>query len=501
MDRIIKTYGKIVRLRPSGFWPGFIVGLIYFSFIFRWFWSLYPLNAFGVESGFYSFLLILFVFTLSVAGTAFFWGLCSFFIFKLNKNPKFYLIPLITAGIFVLVEYARAWGFGFLWMGSESLLGPHWTLGSPAYSFISWPFVLNISSVLGIYGIDFLLAWIVGTIFLFVADKYTINSKKVLFNLGLVVLIFFITIELSSKNNSGMADTIKISLIQTKDEAMFKFSADEILDNYTKKLEALKEAANTVDGGVVIFPESSNFSKTLLNFLDSNSAQSYFKKLSDKEFTIVDNNILPDEESFKSRTLFISSKNGVSGFYDKQLLTPAGEYLPYVLKFLLFVLGENTIIAENSGLKTGTHSDLLNHDNSKIKILVCSDVVSPVISSQGQYDLLIFLQNLGAFNGSDAIESQFLSMLRFRAAENGKYAVLASNFGRSYIINSNGQIEKSTTETGYKILTANVVPNKERTWYNKLGDLPILLLSLAIFGYRVLIAIAFPLRGPSRVIK
>ena len=38
--------------------------------------------------------------------------------------------------------------------------------------------------------------------------------------------------------------------------------------------------------------------------------------------------------------------------------------------------------------------------------------------------------------------------------------------------------------SGYQILTANVVPNKEqRTWYNKLGDLPILLLSLAILAY------------------
>ncbi len=482
MDRIIKIYGKIVRLRPSGFWPGFIVGLVYFSYTFRWFWSLYPLNTFGVESGLYSFLLILFVFTLSVAGTALFWGLFSFFIDRLSKENKFLPTPLIAAGVFVIAEYLRSWGFGFLWTGSGNLFGPHWTLGSPAYSLVSWPFILRISSVWGIYGINFVLMLIVGTIFFFVAGKYKINSKAVLFNLGLMVLMFFITIGLSLKNNKEVPDTIKISLIQTRDETRFKFSANEILDNYTKKLEMLKEAASAVDGGIVVFPESSNFSKTLLTFLDNSSAQNYFKKLSDKEFTIIDNNILPDEESYKSRTLFVNSKNGISGFYDKQLLTPAGEYIPYVLKLLLFILGKGAITAESSELKAGSHSDLLNYNNFQIKILVCSDVVSPTISSQDQYGLLIFLQNLGAFRGSRVIESQFLSMLRFRAAESGKYAVLASNFGRSYVVDGNGNIVKSTESSGYQILTADVVPNKKQTWYNKLGDLPILLLSLAIFG-------------------
>ncbi len=483
MEKVKRTLEKLTRLKPRGFWPGFLVGIIYFSYIFRWYWPLYPLTNLGVESNTLSFILILFMFSLSVAGTAFFWGLFSFFISRLNKKSKFLPFPLITAGAFVLTEYARAWGFGFLWLGSGSLLGPHWTLGNPSYLLVSWPFVLKIASVWGIYGVDFLLVWIVSIVFLLATGKHTINSKSFLLNLGLTFLVFFITIGLSTKNNGAPTpSTLKISLIQTKDATGFKLSADEVLDNYAKKLEMLKKAASAVDGGVVIFPESSNFSKTLLNFLDDASAKAYFNRLSDKEFTIIDNNILPEQESYKSRTLFINSKNGVSGFYDKQLLTPAGEYLPHVLRLLLFALGKSSLVAESSGLKAGTHSELLSYGDFKIKTIVCSDVFSPGISSQDQYDLLVSLQNLGVFKGSGTIESQFLSMLRFRAAENGKYAVLASNFGRSYVIDGNGNILKSTNSPGYQILTADVVPKKEQTWYNKLGDLPILLLSLAIFG-------------------
>jgi len=499
VKKIKEILKKLTGLRPSGFWPGFIVGLIYFSCIFRWYWPLYPLTDWGIESNVLSFILILFMFFLSVAGTAFFWGLFSFLINKLNKKNKFYLIPLMAAGTFVLAEYLRAWGFGFLWLGSGSLLGPHWTLGNPAYLFVSWPFILKVSSVWGIYGIDFLLVWTISTVFLLATGKYVVNSKSFSLNLGLIILAFSLTIGLSTKNNGAMTpNTIKVTLIQTMDATRFKFSADEVLNNYTKKLEMLKEAASTVGGGIVIFPESSNFSKTLLNFLDDVSAKDYFNRLSDKEFIVIDNNILPDEESYKSRTLFINSKNGVSDFYDKQLLTPAGEYIPYVLRLLLFTLGKSALTLESSGLKMGTHPELLNYKNLQIKILVCSDVVSPSISSQDQYGLLIFLQNLGVFKGSKAIESQFLSLLRFRAAENGKYAVLASNFGRSYVINNSGNIVKSTDSSGYQILTADVVPNKERTWYNKLGDLPILLLSLAIFGYSVLVRLKHGPGNPPR---
>lgn len=487
MDRISRTHKRIARLRPSGFWPGFIVGLAYFSYIFRWLWPLYPLTSFGIESRINSLAILLFLFSVSVIGMALFWGLFSFLTARIIKNKSSLWIPSMVASIFVLAEYLRSWGFGLIWFGSGSLLGPHWTLGNLAYLFVSWPFTLKIASVWGIYGIDFLLIWTISIIFLLVTGKYAFNPKTLSLNIGLIILALFLTIGLSTKNNpSTESPSIKVALIQTKKPTKINSSSDEILDDYTKKLELIKEAAKNIGEGIIVFPESSNFSKTLSSFLDDILVKAYFNRLSDKELLVVDNNILSDQENYKSRTLFINSKNGISGFYDKQLLTPAGEYLPNVLRLLLFTLGKEIPLSKNSGLKTGIHSELLSYKNFQIQTIACSDVLSPGISSNVPHDLLLSLQNLGLFEGGDAIASQFLSILRFRAAENGKYAVLVSNFGRSYIINTKGQIEKSTPENGYQILTAEVVPNKKQTWYNKLGDLPILLLSLAVFCYSIL---------------
>jgi len=482
MGRISKIYAKIANLRPSGFWPGFIIGLIYFSYIFRWYWPLFPLTNLGIESKISSFFLILFMFSLSVLGTAFFWGLFSFFIIKLIKKNKPLIIPLATGGLFVIVEYARAWGFGFLWIGGENLFGPHWTLGNPVYLLSSFPFVLKFASVWGIYGIDFLIIWILSLGFLLAGGVYKIRSRIFLINIGLLFFLFFLTLGLSVKIDSASKMTpIKVALLQTKIKSKPRHSPDETLEDYAKKLEMIKEASKNIGKGLIIFPESSNFSQFMFNFLDDESIKKFFDELSSDELMIIDNNILSSEDGNKSRTLFINSKDGISGFYDKQLLTPAGEYLPQILKFFLFALREKPA-SGYSNLTQGKHSELLDYEKIKINTIVCSETVSPNISSRNNSNLLISLQNLGSFKGSPIIESQYLSMLKFRAAENGKYALLASNFGRSYIIKPDGKIEKMTDFSGYQILTAEVVPNDFRTWYNKLGDLPILLVSLMFFG-------------------
>ena len=45
-----------------------------------------------------------------------------------------------------------------------------------------------------------------------------------------------------------------------------------------------------------------------------------------------------------------------------------------------------------------------------------------------------------------------------------------------------GKIEKSTNPNRYELLTSTIIPNEGRTWYNYVGDWPILLISSAFFA-------------------
>ena len=181
----------------------------------------------------------------------------------------------------------------------------------------------------------------------------------------------------------------------------------------------------------------------------------------------------------------MDSKSGVVGDYDKNLLTPGGEYAPYLFSLLDKVLG-----FDSEELKNFEELQRGSKPPSSIKVadinlgtLICSDVSSPSLArnislSGGQ---LIAVQGSFAFaNGSKDLISQVKAMAALRATENNKYLIYAANYGPSFVISNDGKLLKESQNRDFEILTANVVLNKDKTIYNKLGDWPILLASLSV---------------------
>lgn len=474
MDKIKKVFKLIGRINSRNFWLGFIGGCLYYSYVFSWFWSLYPLTDLGISSKPVSFFLVLITFSLSVICMAFFWGLCTFFAEKIIKTSKPILTPFCLASLFVLLQYAQAWGFGLFWLGSGTTLGPHWTLGNPAYLFQGVPSIINISSVLGIYGIDFLLISLGSATGLYIW-KHIYKSA-----FGTAVLIFTVTIIFS--NYFGNIQENKkyiVSVIQTGNPVKTAYTSQEIIDDLNQKSTLLKQAALKSD--IVIFPERAWFSTTLSKFLDTKSFQNFFKNLSKNNVLVVDNDRVTEEGGLKSKVLFIDSQEGIMGSSDKKLLTPGGEFLPYIVKIPLAIFGwlsqKNISVTE---FVPGQNENVLGYGNEKIKVLVCSDIISPNISRAGDSDFMVELNSMGLFGQNKQINNQVLSMAKFRAVENKKYLIMASNYGLSYIINPEGKIQEKTDFLGYQILTGEVASSIGFTWYNRLGDWPILMLSIIL---------------------
>ncbi|MDP3733471.1 MAG: nitrilase-related carbon-nitrogen hydrolase, partial [Candidatus Daviesbacteria bacterium] len=364
--------------------------------------------------------------------------------------------------------------------GKGGLLGAHWTFGNPAYLLSSLKLIRQSASYWGIYGVDFFMVFIGAAIFMLVRmwrkKQRLIFIIEILLAIIVVILLNLTTLSKDSENK------ISISEIQTENPLELSASPEKFLSDFSQKNKLLKEASQKSD--IVIFPESSDFSKNLSRFLDPASIPKYFANLAPKNILVIDSNRVPEQEELKSKVVLIDSKDGVVGSYDKRLLTPGGEYYPYISKLALWFFGhffKNDFVSFNAVFKQGSDGNVLDYKDNKIKVLVCSDIVSPSISKGGDFTFMVNLRNLGIFDGNDLMEKQLFSMARFRSAENGKYLVISSNFGHSYILNQSGDIIKSTSSNGYQLLTADIVPNKKQTWYNKLGDWPILLLSLAVF--------------------
>jgi len=488
MDRIIKLYKKILNTKPLGFWSGFIAGLFYFSYIFWFFWSVYPLVLSGINNQILSFSIILVPFIITVVGMSLFWGIFSFALFNLFKNEKLNLLPVFYAANFVLIEYLRTWFFAILWTGQSSLIGPHWTLGNPAYLLAGFGPIRQSASYWGIYGIDFLIVFSFAALFLLVKNRGNKSKKVLALEIICIAAILVLTNLISSQNKSGSEkEKLTVSSIQTKNPIKILYKPEEILTDFSEKNRLLKEASKNSD--LIIFPESANFSKSLSGFLDFNNVKKYFNNLSQKNILIIDNNSILEKKGVKSKVILIESKEGIVASYDKKLLTPGGEYIPYLVKLpLLFFeyFQKNNFISSRDTFIKGTQNNLLDYGNIKIGILACSDLISPNLSRIENFDFILNLNNLAVFNGDLLIEKKLVSMARFRAVENKKYMVISSNFGHSYIIDPMGNIKISTESNGYQILTADIVPNQIRTWYNKLGDIPILVLSflIVLFGLK-----------------
>jgi len=466
-----------------------MAGILYFSYIFWWLWNLYPLDSFGLPGKTAGLVLISLIFVMAVAEMAFFWGLFGVLCQKISAaRISSRTAPFILASGFVLAEYLRSFFFGVFNLGAGTFLGAHWTLGNIAYQFSDFSYILRTSSIWGIYGISFLAAYLISGIALSLIKK---NYKNLLILLWVPALLIGINLLAPRSPDIRQEGRIPIAIVQTQIPSKVFYTADETIDSLTTKLELLEKSAEFIDSsengrrGLIIFPEGSQLLTDLFKFLDEESVEKYFNELSEKEILVLDQIRFPEENSLKSKIVLVNSKTGIAATYDKKLLVPGGEFRPYLMRALLYVFSPSFRRSGFIDVMPGSDSNFIKFDDYKFVIAVCSELLSPSLIRNHNPDFIVGTNNFGLFNGGRLLERQMRSISVFRAVENGKYLVNSSNFGKSYIINPDGIVEQMASGADYELLTGTIVPNQGRTWYNYLGDWPILLLSLVIFGLAI----------------
>lgn len=474
----------------NNFLFGFFAGLTYFAIVMKWLWSVYPLNWLGIENKFSSFFLVGLIYLISIAGMALFWGLTFFAISKINESKNLKINLFLFPAIFVLGEYLKSFFFSLLWLGSGTIFGANWTIGNFAYSFHNNQIFLKLSSFFGIYGILFLISFLNILLFLILFKSKLNLSKKILILIS-IILSLSLGGRIINFNQIKSEKEIPFAIIQTKIPSEIDYPITKQLEDFKNQLSLLKEAAKiNPQPKVIIFPEAANFLKNLALFLNTKEAEKFWKEIFPNPTLIIDNSRITEKEGVKSRIIFLNSKEGVSGFYDKKFLTPGGEFIPYHLKFFLKIFSKNTLAnfsfyREFSRGKEKPKVIEFHNQNFNLKIgsLICSALFSPgLFRDLGKQnpDFFVVLASTGIFKGSDDLLLQNLAIAKFRAAENNKYLALAANFGYSYLISNKGKVEKIAENKELQLFTANILSKNKRTLYNKLGDFPIILLMILI---------------------
>ncbi|MBI2063825.1 MAG: apolipoprotein N-acyltransferase [Candidatus Yanofskybacteria bacterium] len=499
-SRVVSEHDRARKLHV--FFIGFAAGLVYFLIIFRWFWSIYPLDTLGIESRLVSFIGVLLIYLISSTGMALFWGLFGLvtgnWLLATGKSKPYRLLTI--PALFVLLEYARSWGFGFLWAGSSSLFGPHWTLGNLAYSLANNSLALKLTSLVGIYGVMFVIVLINCLAFIILKNgsqtfstspRITLGIKMTLVVLMLVTLNFLgpkLIKPQTIEQGGGNAKKINFAVIQTTQPTKSIYTSKEILSGLEEQLKLLARVAKeSPESQLIVFPETSELLKNISLFMTSAQAKEYFNNLFEEpKLIIAGGRVFDANGRAYSRVFDLDTQNDIINYYDKQLLTPGGEFLPYPIKLIAWLFSKTTTTEYDSlrefNVGAKDVSTVNFREQFKAAPMICSELLSPGLTKQTSQnsDVLISMASYGIFHGNPVIARQMLAATRFRAAETAKPVITSANMGLSYMIDSQGNIAYLAQNQTPQILTGSVVLDPRETWYNKVGDLPIILVSLLL---------------------
>jgi len=471
----------------SPFWSAYSAGLVYFLIVLRWIWDFYPLDSIGINSHFFSIIALLAFYLITVLAMAAFWGLFGF-LFSKTQSSK--LAIVVIPALFVLIEYARTFGFGLVLAGPGTLFGPHWTMGNFVYGLANNLLILKISSFIGIYGILFCV--ILANYIFFVSSRhhreFLKHKEKMLAVLLLIAAIA--SSYLYHPKIQTSASKINYAVIQTNEASDAFKTPEKQLTEFKEQLALTDQIAKKFPGSqLIVLPEASDFLKNLSTFLSTAQVQKYFSNLfADPHLIISGAKVMGSDNKARSRVFALDSKNGLIGYYDKQLLTPGGEFLPYLFRFAIDIFAKNLATRYQNirefGIGEKKTSEFDFGKQFSVSSLVCSEILSPDLARKtiGNADMIIGMSSTAIFHGAGHTIKELLAIARFRAAENQKPLLFAANMGLSYAIDNQGIVQKIASNEGPQILTGSIVPDPRRSWYNKVGDTPILLAFLLLIS-------------------
>jgi apolipoprotein N-acyltransferase len=175
----------------------------------------------------------------------------------------------------------------------------------------------------------------------------------------------------------------------------------------------------------------------------------------------------PDGEFYNSALLF-DGRGRIVGRYHKAHLVPFGEYVPY-RKLLTFA---HKLTEPVGNFLEGTSFEPLRMGTARIGVLICYEDVFPEVARKiaaAGAELFVNMTN-DAWYGVSSAPWQHLGLSVFRAVENRRSIVRATNTGISAVVAPSGRVLMETGLDEDAIIVAAVGLRRDVTPYTRLGD-------------------------------
>lgn len=453
---ILLFYAVRAKNIKIAFLYGYIFGIGFFTTSLYWisngvavfineFWWLLPFSFLGLPS-----FLALYI------------GLLSLMLWLVRKREN---ISYYFATFWVVLELIRENLFtGFPW----NLL---------AYTVASNDYLTQISSIIGSYGLSFILSYI-GANFIYIFQR----KYKLFLMHSFIGLLIFISVflygffRLNNSNEQLLISDFKqqtVKIVQPSIKEDSKWDQKKLVENFNLLYKLSTDRSVSKNTDIIIWPEAA-----VIFPLSVEEIYEFLKTITFETNSILitggvtyDHNKEFDDDNKHYTSIYAIDPNGEVIFnYHKFHLVPFGEYVPF--RNILPIKKISPGIIDYSPGSKGFYSNIKKL-NLKVKPLVCYEIIFPdlVRHKNNEIDVIINTTN-DVWYGNSSGPYQHFYTAKMRAVENGLPIIRAANNGISAIFDSFGRVVAKTSLDQVTVLVGDIPPKLNyNTLYSIYGNL------------------------------
>lgn len=337
-----------------------------------------------------------------------------------------------------------------------------WYMG---HTQLPFSYLAQIADIGGALLISFLMFWLVDSFWLWRKEE-----KRLPLYPALVAFILALIYGWSGVNNTNIllktADNrIPVALVQGNISITDKHKQSLRSKNLRKHYQLSREYFQ--EPLLLIWPET-----TIMRWINSElrsvKESPYLSLLQSQAALLTGVLTYKDKSRFFNSAFVIQPDGKITPPYHKQILMPFGEYIPFgdILPFLRSIYPIEDFTA---GSSASVFDIKFDEHQLKVSPLICYEDLVSDISREAVLkgaELLVNLTN-DAWYGDSAAPYQHHQIAAFRAIENRRFLIRATNSGFSGIVDPSGRTVSYLPLFKADTLKDSILPLKEKTFYTR----------------------------------
>lgn len=413
---------------------------IKYAIAISYFWSAFPLDFLPLDlGGVTPTLIFLYWFTGSLWLGSGVWVLCIVKLLLEKNYPhgnQFVMISVLSLA-WVWSEVCGSFIFSFVTLGQGSDLNTAFSFGYTGYLFTSHTPLLQLSSLVGVYGLSFTFALLSSSGYLLIR----INQLKWLL-VGFIALLvtaqWSLPYDESTYNNVTFVEVISV-------DTQFNARSQDSLRraNQRQVLMSAVELALIHEPDYLLLPEDTGL------FLGSPRELENIKvSLGTTNTIIVDSRTIRNGTNLNLEAYIYNNQFESVHQIAKRYLVPQGEYMPTVYASLFKLFGQEALVEyvkKQINYTVGDYTSQTDLPDHTPAVLFCFESVDPIgvkrlKREHSQAPFIAHPVSHAWFNQSRVLWDQLDSMLQVQAVWNDTYIISASNLGRSQMYTPQGSV-------------------------------------------------------------